>query len=90
MNAPTVPGSIDELLRTIVREEFERAVAQINRPKPEKEWLSMTELATELGLSLPTIRDMVERGCPHIMPSGKPRFRLAEVVEWSRQRAQGK
>jgi excisionase family DNA binding protein len=78
---------LDEFLRTIVREEFERAVTQINRPKPEKEWLSMTELANELGLSLPTVRDMVERGCPHIMPSGKPRFRLAEVVEWSRTRA---
>lgn len=78
---------LDDVLRVIVREEFDRVVGELTRPKPAKEWLSMSELARELGLSHPTIKAMAEAGCPHILPAGQPRFKLSEVVAWSRDRA---
>jgi len=45
----------------------------------------MTDLASELGIGLPKVHELIKRGCPHIMPDSRPRFNLAEVTQWLRK-----
>lgn len=74
--------SLEETLRSIVREELAKFATDLRPPERRREWLSMTELATELGVGLPVIHSMMKRGCPYVMPDTRPRFHLAQVTAW--------
>lgn len=75
--------SLEDSIRTIVREELERVLAAPSAPSADN-WISLTELARRLGLSRPTVRALIKRGLPHIQPDRSYRFRLAECEAWIR------
>lgn len=77
-------ASIDETLRTIVREELLAIVGELAKRPPDEPWLTVPKVAEALGLSPPTVRKMIEDGCPYIQPGSYPLLRLSEVVAWSR------
>lgn len=83
--------SLEDALRSIVREELERAFENhVSAPDslPPK-WLSMTALAEQLGISIPTLKGLIEKGLPYIQPGEHKRFCLADCEAWLREQRGG-
>lgn len=81
--------SLDEGLRELIREELARVI-ELCTPEARREWISMTDLAEALQVSVQTVHAMMKRGCPHIVPDTRPRFNLPEVVAWlAKERTSG-
>ncbi len=55
-----------------------------------KRYLSPTELAQSLGVSVPLVRLWRREGAPFVPCGRKPRYDLDEIVVWLKTRASGK
>lgn len=53
----------------------------------DREYATPAELAAYLRVSERTVARMVADGCPSILPRGRRRFRVADVVQWMESRA---
>jgi excisionase family DNA binding protein len=78
--------SLEDTLRQIVREELALVVAQLSQPKGVKAHVSSTELMESLNISRGTLRKMMAEGLPHTRPGKFPRFDVADVERWLRER----
>lgn len=77
--------SLEDSLRSIVREELERVLrAPDGVAAPPPLWLTMTALAKHWGVAPSTIKSMVKRGLPYIQPDQFKRFNVAECELWLR------
>lgn len=73
-------------LRELMREELERARAEMPQAPA---LIDQRELARNLGLSERTVYTLRGEGLPTIMIGDSPRFELAAVLVWLRNRQGG-
>lgn len=77
---------LDELLRTIVREEVRAAVAEqlatLAPPSEPPTLLDRKGLARALVCSVATVDRMVREGMPHVLLGDSRRFDLPVVKGW--------
>jgi len=79
--------SLEDALRSIVRDELERAFENYvpARDSLPPKWLTMTALAEQLSVSVPTLKGLIEKGLPYIQPGEHKRFNLADCEAWLRE-----
>ncbi|HWA76571.1 MAG TPA: helix-turn-helix domain-containing protein [Polyangiaceae bacterium] len=81
-------NGLEAALRAIVREELLAVLGEATKGRPEPpKWLSMTALAEQLGISVPTLKGLVNNGLPHIQPGEYKRFCLVDCEAWLRERS---
>ena len=78
--------SLEDTLRTIVREELQAALAHLAEPRGVKSHISSTELMKALSISRGTLRSMMREGCPYVQPGQFPRFDVEDVQRWLKEK----
>lgn len=82
-------GGLESLLRQIIREELQSALADLGAPLAPKAYVGSAELMTSLSISRGTLRKMMKEGLPYTQPGKYPRFAVAEVDTWLAARSTG-
>lgn len=82
--------SLEDTLRSIVREELQAALQQLGDRRSVKTHVSSSELCTSLSVSRGTLRKMMKEGCPYTQPGKYPRFNVEDVDRWLRERGSGR
>lgn len=82
--------SLEETLRTIVREELAVAFKHLAQPRGVKTHVSSTELMKALSISRGTLRKMMTEGCPYVQPGEYPRFDVEDVQRWLKEKRSGR
>jgi excisionase family DNA binding protein len=80
LHQPT-EGALEGALRRIIREELQRALADLAQVEPRAH-VSSTELQEALSISRGTLRKMMKDGLPFTRPGKFPRFCVADVEAW--------
>lgn len=70
-------------LRSLLREELDRCVAEIEAPPA---LITQGDLARHLGVSDRTVFELRKQGLPTVWICESPRFELATCLEWLRAR----
>lgn len=78
--------TLEETIRAIMREEL-AALAQQLQAAPPPELVDPIGLARALSVSRSTVYRLINEGCPVVRVGDTPRFDVAEVKAWLRQRA---
>jgi excisionase family DNA binding protein len=77
--------TIEEMIRTLVREEIESALAVREKEAARKRWMTVTETAQYLGISEVAVRRRIGRGRIPTRRQGRSlvvdRLRLDEEIE---------
>jgi hypothetical protein len=78
--------SIEDSLRTIVREALAELLPPPAAPERRPALLDRKAIATELGVSVATVDRLCRDGMPFVRLGDSKRFELARVLEWARNR----
>lgn len=82
--------SLEDTLRTIVREELALVVERLSQPRGVKTHVSSVEIMKALSISRGTLRKMMAEGCPYVQPGEYPRFDVEDIQRWLKEKRRGK
>lgn len=85
---PVVVVSPDEL-RALVREQVEAALATQREADAAPLLLDRRQMARALSVGVDTLDRLRREGCPEITVGDMPRFDIASVIAWLRDRERG-